>query len=50
MGNFFPVFQVDSSTLYMDLVFCLIVGVIAGIFPSWRAVRIKIADGLLRVG
>jgi len=50
MGNFFPVFQVDSSTLYMDLVFCLIVGVIAGIFPTWRAIRIKIADGLRRIG
>jgi putative ABC transport system permease protein len=50
MGNFFPVFQVDRSTLYMDLVFCLIVGIVAGIFPTWRAVRIKIADGLRRVG
>jgi putative ABC transport system permease protein len=50
MGNFFPVFQVDRSTLYMDLAFCLIVGTVAGIFPTWRAVRIKIADGLRRVG
>ncbi|MFA7405882.1 MAG: ABC transporter permease [Pelobacteraceae bacterium] len=50
MGNFFPVFQVERSTLYMDFAFCLIVGVIAGIFPTWRAIRIKIADGLRRVG
>ena len=50
MGNFFPVFQVARSTLYMDMVFCLIVGIVAGIFPTWRAVRIKIADGLRRVG
>lgn len=50
MGNFFPVFQVDRATLYMDLVFCLIVGGVAGIFPTWRAARIKIADGLRRVG
>jgi putative ABC transport system permease protein len=50
MGNFFPVFQVERSTLYMDLAFCLIVGGIAGIFPTWRAIRIKIADGLRRVG
>ncbi len=50
MGNFFPVFQVDRSTLYMDLVFCLIVGIIAGIFPTWRAIRIKVADGLRRIG
>lgn len=50
MGNFFPVFQVDRSTIYMDLFFCLIVGIVAGIFPTWRAARIKIADGLRRVG
>ncbi len=50
MGDFFPVFQVERSTIYMDLVFCLIVGIVAGIFPTWRAVRIKIADGLRRVG
>jgi putative ABC transport system permease protein len=50
MGNFFPVFQVERSTLYMDLVFCLIVGVVAGVFPAWRAVKIKVADGLRRVG
>ncbi|HXE95492.1 MAG TPA: ABC transporter permease [Dongiaceae bacterium] len=50
MGNFFPVFQVDPLTLQLDLVFCLIVGIVAGIFPTWRAVHIKIADGLRRVG
>lgn len=50
MGNFFPVFQVARTTLYMDLAFCLIVGVVAGIFPTWRAVRIKVAEGLRRVG
>ncbi len=50
MGNFFPVFQVERSTVYMDLLFCLVVGIIAGIFPTWRAIRIKVADGLRRVG
>ncbi|MDD2309031.1 MAG: ABC transporter permease [Desulfuromonadaceae bacterium] len=50
MGNYFPVFQVDRSTIYMDLLFSLIVGGVAGIFPAWRAVRIKIADGLRRIG
>ena len=50
MGNFFPVFQVDQSTLFMDIFFCMIVGIVAGVFPTWRAVRIKIADGLRRVG
>jgi len=50
MGNFLPVFQVDNLTLYLDVLFCLLVGVVAALFPTWRAVRIKIADGLRRVG
>jgi putative ABC transport system permease protein len=50
MGNFLPVFQVDGMTLYLDVFFCLLVGVVAALFPTWRAVRIRIADGLRRVG
>ena len=50
MGAFFPVFQVERSTLYLDVAFCLLVGLVAGIFPTWRAVRIGIADGLRRIG
>ena len=50
MGTFFPVFQVERLTLYLDTLFCFIVGIIAAIFPTWRAVRIRISDGLRRVG
>lgn len=50
MGQFFPIFQVDKSTLYLDLLFCLIVGIVAGLFPVTRAIRISIADGLRRIG
>ena len=50
MGAFFPVFIVEHSTIYLDIFFSLLVGVIAAIFPTWRAVRIKIADGLRRIG
>ncbi len=50
MGQFFPIFQVESSTLYMDMFFCVIVGVIAGVFPALRAIKINVADGLRRVG
>lgn len=50
MGNFLPVFQVDKLTLYLDVFFCLLVGVVAALFPTWRGVHIKIADGLRRVG
>jgi putative ABC transport system permease protein len=50
MGTFFPVFNVDLSTIYLDIIFSLLVGVVAALFPTWRAVRIRIADGLRRIG
>ncbi len=50
MGNFLPVFQVDRMTLYLDVAFCFLVGVVAALFPTWRAVRIRVADGLRRIG
>lgn len=50
LGQFFPVFLVERSTLWLDLVFSLLVGLVAGLFPTWRAVRIRIADGLRRIG
>lgn len=50
MDQFFPVFQVARETIIMDMLFCLLVGTVAGLFPAWRAVRINIADGLRRVG
>jgi putative ABC transport system permease protein len=50
MGNFFPVFTVERSTVYLDIAFSLVVGLIAAIFPTWRASTIKIADGLRRIG
>jgi putative ABC transport system permease protein len=50
MGNFFPVFNVELSTIYLDIAFSVLVGIIAAIFPTWRAATIKIADGLRRIG
>jgi putative ABC transport system permease protein len=50
MGSFFPVFIVENSTIYLDIAFSLLVGIIAALFPTWRATTIKIADGLRRIG
>lgn len=50
MEKFFPVFQVDTNTLYLDLLFSLLIGIVAAVFPTWRAINIKIADGLRRIG
>jgi putative ABC transport system permease protein len=50
LSMFFPVFNVTPETVYMDIGAALIVGTVAGIFPAWRSIRIRIADGLRRIG
>jgi putative ABC transport system permease protein len=34
----------------MDIAAALLVGTVAGIFPTLRSIRIRIADGLRRIG
>ncbi len=48
--TFFPVFNVEQSTLLLAGSFVLIVGVLAALFPSLRSARMKIVDGLRQVG
>lgn len=50
LDQFFPVFLVEHETIWLDLLLSLLVGTVAGIFPAWRAVRIRVADGLRRIG
>lgn len=50
LSQFFPVFTVAPLTIWLDLAAALVVGVVAGIFPTWRGATIKIADGLRRIG
>ena len=50
LGDYFPVFEVKRSTICLDIAFSLFVGCIAGIIPTLRAVNIRIADGLRRIG
>lgn len=50
LSQFFPVFSITSQTIMMDLTAALVVGVVAGIFPTWRGSTIRIADGLRRIG
>ncbi|HET6515904.1 MAG TPA: ABC transporter permease [Thermodesulfovibrionales bacterium] len=50
MGTFFPVFTVSQDTLSMDVAASFLVGVVAALFPAWRAIRLRIADGLRRIG
>jgi len=50
VGDFFPIFNISSRTIYFDMIAALIVGVVAAVFPIWRAVSVPIARGLGRVG
>lgn len=50
LSQYFPVFIVSRNTIYMDIAAGAIVAVIAAIFPAWRAVNVRIADGLRRIG
>lgn len=49
LDQFFPVFMVEPSTILIDLLLAVLVGIVAGIFPTWRAIRIRVADGLRRI-
>ncbi len=50
LSQFFPVFIVARSTIYMDMAAGFTVAVVAAIFPTWRAINLRIADGLRRIG
>ena len=50
LSTFFPVFNVAIETIYMDIAASFLIALVAGVFPSWRAVNIRIADGLRRIG
>jgi len=46
---YLPVFQVEETTLYLDLVASLGVGILSALIPAWRAIQVRIADGLRRI-
>ena len=50
VGTYFPLFRVENETIYLDIAASIVVGLSAAIVPTWRATRIRIADGLRRIG
>ncbi|MGD0916413.1 MAG: ABC transporter permease [Thermodesulfobacteriota bacterium] len=50
VGSYFPTFKVEMETIYMDIGASILVGLCAAIIPTWRAAKIRIADGLRRIG
>lgn len=50
LSAYFPVFNVEMETVYLDIAAAVMVGILAAIVPARRAIRIRIADGLRKVG
>jgi len=50
LSQFFPVFRIATSTILLQFAAALLVGIVAGIFPTWRGTTIRIAAGLRRIG
>lgn len=47
--SLFPVFQVSTTTVLLQALACLVVGVVAAAWPAWRMSRIDIVQGLRHV-
>lgn len=50
LATFFPIFLVSETTLYMDIAAAFLIAFLAAIIPTRHAIRIRIADGLRRIG
>jgi putative ABC transport system permease protein len=50
LNQYFPIFNVERETIYLDIIAALVIAFVAGLFPAWRAIHIQIADGLRRIG
>ncbi|HLO25929.1 MAG TPA: FtsX-like permease family protein, partial [Geobacteraceae bacterium] len=50
LAQFFPAFSVSPLTIGLEIGASLLVGLVAGIFPTWRGTTIRVADGLRRIG
>lgn len=50
LSQYFPSFSVSRSTVFIELLSACMIGVVAGVFPTWRGATIRIAEGLRRIG
>ena len=50
LAQYFPIFNVETGTLWMDAGAAAVVGAVAGVFPAWRATTLSVAEGLRRIG
>jgi putative ABC transport system permease protein len=50
LAVYFPVFNVSTETLILDFLATLVVAVAASVIPTRHAIKIRVADGLKRLG
>jgi putative ABC transport system permease protein len=50
MGTMFPVFEVTQLTVMQQMLAALIIGTLAAIAPTVRAIRVNIVEGLRSIG
>ncbi|MCX5834510.1 MAG: FtsX-like permease family protein [Deltaproteobacteria bacterium] len=50
LGTYFPIFKVERETLYLDFAAALVLAISSAIIPTRQAIRIRIAEGLRRIG
>lgn len=48
--TFFPVFEVQTKTILFAIIVAILAGLAAALFPTLRALRTSIADGLRAIG
>jgi putative ABC transport system permease protein len=49
LGGFFPIFEMSSTTTMIAMFSAFLVGLVAALFPTIHAVRMKITDGLREI-
>jgi putative ABC transport system permease protein len=50
MSTLLPVFHLHWKTLLLATALCLVIGLLAAVFPTWRAARLRIASALSHMG
>lgn len=48
--NFYSQIEISGLTVVLSVVFTILVGIIAALFPVFQTIRLKIVDGLRKVG
>jgi putative ABC transport system permease protein len=50
VSQYFPGLEISDVTAALGLSVAVVVGVLAAVFPAWRATRVRIAEALRKVG